>query len=128
MADDLYSIMQQIDPQTLQKMVEAGLFSERSVPLHQQLGIGQGMMDTPAAQGRNVGNTYVASSPLEHLSNAIRQVVGARIAGQAMQGESGLADTRGQGRLAYLKLLAQRAGQPAAAAPQGPPDPYAGID
>lgn len=119
MADDLYSILQQVDPATLQKMVESGLYDERSKPLAQRFGVGNEMMQTPMAQGRNVGNTYVASSPIEHLSNAIRQALGAKMAGGAMQGENDLASQRGQGRLAYMRLLAQQ--------PQQPQDPSQGL-
>lgn len=114
--DDLFSVLQQADPKTLQMMVEAGLFDERSKPLDQQMGIGRGLMETPSAQGRTVGNAYVASSPLEHLSNAIRQMAGARMSGKAMGGMGELADKRGAGRLAYLNLIAQRMGQQASPA------------
>lgn len=124
MADDLFSILQQVDPKTLQKMVDAGLFDERSAPLQQQLSMGKNMMATPMATGQNVGNTYVAASPLEHIANAVRQAYGARQTSQAIQGENALADQRGQGRLAYLKLLAQQ-GQPPQPMPGTPPMPAA---
>ena len=107
--DVLFSLLKYVDEPTLQKMIDAGLFEESSNPLNQQFGIGQKMMDTPSAQGRQVGNTYVASSPLEHLANAVRQAVGARISGNAMTGEKDLATKVGAGRLAYLKLLQKRA-------------------
>lgn len=124
MANDLFSLLQQIDPATLQKMVDAGLFDERSKPLDQKLAMGQGMMNQPMAKGQTVGNTYVAASPLEHIADAFRQYVGSRMANTAIQGEGTLADQRGQGRLAYLKLLAQQ-GQPPQAMPGTPPIPAA---
>ena len=40
---------------------------------------GQGMADTPMAQGQQLGgrySTYVASSPLEHLATGLRQYQG----------------------------------------------------
>ena len=117
--DDLFNLLKQADPETLQKMIDAGIFDESSKPLTQQFDIGQSMMNTPSAQGRQVGNTYVASSPLEHLANAVRQAVGARISGNAMTGEKDLATKVGEGRLAYLKLLQKRA-----AAQSGQPPPY----
>lgn len=113
MADDLYSILQQVDPATLQKMVDAGIFEEKSVPLQQQFKMGQGMANTPMAQGQTVGSTFVASSPLEHLANALRQYQGVKATKSAMQSESDLANQRGAGRLAYLKLLAQQQQPPA---------------
>ena len=121
--DDLYSLLKQADPTTLQKMIDAGIFDESSKPLTQQFEIGQKMMDTPSAQGRQVGNTYVASSPLEHLANAVRQIVGSRISGNAMTGEKDLATKRGAGRLAYLEMLKKRA---AAQSGQQPPEEQQG--
>lgn len=129
MADDLYSILQQVDPKTLQALVDAGLFDERSAPLQQQFGIGKSLLATPSAPGQNVGNTYVAASPLEHLATAMRQYQGVKKTNQAMQGESDLADQRGAGRLAYLKLLAQQQKPPvppvaAPGMPSSPPVDY----
>jgi len=37
---------------------------------------GSAMQGTPSAMGQNVAGTYVASSPLEHLSVALQRVMG----------------------------------------------------
>ena len=111
-------IIKNMDPQTIQAMIEAGLYNERMTPLKQKFGIGQGMMDAPMAQGRNVQSgpfgTYVASSPFEHIGNMVQKVLGSYLAGNAMQGENDAATARGKGRLAYMKAL-MSAGQPPAA-------------
>ncbi len=121
MADnDLYDLISQADPSVLQLLIDAGLVPSRMGIEGEKMSMGQGMMNTPTPQGRDVGHTYVASSPLEHLSAAIRQGVGAKMAGGAMQGQQDLTGQQGAGRLAYLRLLAGQggAGQPGAQQPE----------
>lgn len=90
--NDLYALIQQADPQTLQLMMQAGLAPAQNEALQNQ----------KMAQGREVGphNVFVASSPLEHFANALRE-----------RRQQQLIDQQGQGRQAYLKLVAGQ-GQP----------------
>ncbi|WP_242394856.1 hypothetical protein [Anaeromyxobacter oryzisoli] len=113
--DDLYALIQNADPATLQSMIDAGLVPGRMGVEQQMMGMGQGLAETPTPQGRQVGNTYVAASPIEHLSAALRQGIGAQMQHKAMQEQSGLIGQQGAGRLAYLKLLAGRGPQSSAA-------------
>jgi hypothetical protein len=61
----------------LQQLTQAGLYPQQIAQLQRQYQLAQGFMQPQEAQGRQVGGTYVASSPLEHLSNALRPVIGA---------------------------------------------------
>jgi hypothetical protein len=85
--------------------------------LQQQLGMGQGMFNTPPAAGAHVGNTYVAASPIEHISNLVRQIVGGYEMGKARQGVTSLSDSILGKRKEYAQALDQ-ASQPV----QAPPD------
>jgi hypothetical protein len=58
----------------------------------------QALMATPTAQGREVGRTYVASSPLEHAATALARAMGMRDANAA------------EADLAPLAQQAERAG------------------
>jgi hypothetical protein len=85
--------------------------------LQQLLGFGQSLFNTPPAAGAHVGNTYVASSPIEHISNLVRQLVGGYQMGQARQGVSDLSNKILGQRKEYADSLDQ-ASQPV----QAPPD------
>ncbi len=71
-------------------MVALGAIPEEQALLMRQRTSGEAMMGTPAAQGRNVGQTYVASSPLEHLSVALERGMGGRRMNAA---DAGMMDT-----------------------------------
>lgn len=101
----------------LDRLAQAGLFEEQLRPLRFQQQLAQSMMGAPGAQGRNVGNTYVAASPLEHLSGLAQKLVGAFMQQRAMGKEQDLAKHLGQTRGDYGKALAD-----AAAPVQHPPE------
>jgi hypothetical protein len=61
----------------LEQLTQAGLYPQQIAQLQRQYQLAQGFMQPQEAQGRQVGGTYVAASPWEHLANAIRPVVGA---------------------------------------------------
>lgn len=96
--DDLYSLLDQADPQTLQLMLQALNSGET-------MGMGAGLMQTPGAEGRNVGRTYVASSPLEHLASASSRGLGAYMMNKGQQ-------QRGAGIQAFINALRQPPQQP----------------
>lgn len=95
MYDDMLSLLDNADPQTLQLMLQALNSGET-------MGMGQSLTQTPTPEGRNVGHTYVASSPLEHLSAALQRGVGYGLVGRGQQ-------QRGTGIQAYIDAL--RAGR-----------------
>jgi hypothetical protein len=112
MADqDLYSLLQNVDPETLQAMIQAGLAQDQMGLQGQRVKYGEQLAGTQQPEGRQVGNTYVAASPLEHLAAAVRNMQGQRMMNQGMQAQQGALQGQGAGRIAYLKLLAGR-GQP----------------
>ena len=92
--DELLSLLDNADPETLALMIKASNAGNT-------MGLGHELLGTPGAEGRNVGHTYVASSPLEHLSVAANRGLGAYMMGQGMQ-------SRGTGIQAYINALRQR--------------------
>src|SRR5258708_38801968 len=75
----------------IDQILGGGDAQQRRQPLLQRFNIGQQMMGAaPTATGQAVGQTYVAASPLQHLSDAITHIVGAKMAGSALHGESDL--------------------------------------
>lgn len=69
--------------------------------------LGEALLSTPGAQGRQVGQTYVAASPLEHLANAMSRGLGAyQVQGvdRDMQGLEQLA-----GKASAAQMAMQRA-------------------
>lgn len=79
-----------MDEAFIEQLVALGVIPEEQALLLRQAQQGQQAFQTPGAQGQNVGGTYVASSPLEHLG-----VLAQRASGAAQQGraDEGLQDT-----------------------------------
>ena len=69
----------------IQQMAAMGISPEVMGMISHQMNRGESLQDTPMAQGRQVGNTYVASSPLEHLSTAMRKIQGSGLLAQNQQ-------------------------------------------
>jgi hypothetical protein len=119
--DELSQLLAELeaqDPEALQKMIDAGLFSDRSALAGQKMQQGQQMMGAPGAQGMNVGGTYVAASPLEHLSTAMTRGMGAQMMGGAQDQQAALVGQKGQGLEAFLRSLAGPGAAPPVQAPQ----------
>jgi len=88
MADqDFYDLIAQADPETLKMLIGAGLVPSQNAAID----------NMQMAKGQNVGNTYVAASPVEHLANALKSYK-----------QQQLIKQQGQGREAYLRLLAKQ--------------------
>ena len=130
-------LLELLGPEGVQSMLDAGSINLKMAQAQQQaarggkmIDSGEGMMQTPGAQGMRVGNTYVASSPLEHLSVAMARAMGADKAksGGAMQDQANAAQTKamadlmeGQRRLLYgIKGL----GEPQYGPEEAPPVYY----
>jgi len=121
-----------MDPELLQRLAAAGMTEEQLRMLAPQLHLGMGMLQPQEAQGRNVGGTYVASSPIEHLSNAFRQMVGAKLAGGALGSERDLLAKKQQAIQDWQQAMqtAQQGGSGGTLGTEGggmarPPDPRA---
>lgn len=66
------------DPELMQRLTEAGVFPDEMDLLSQQMKRAEAMRKTPAAKGYEVGGTYKAASPLEHLATALGGFMGQR--------------------------------------------------
>jgi hypothetical protein len=67
-----------VDEALLRLLVQAGIVPEEQALAMTQYRTGESLYGTPSAQGMNVGGTYVAASPLEHLSVAAQRGLGAK--------------------------------------------------
>lgn len=118
---------EQTNPGALQQMIDAGLFDDRMGVEGQTMAIGKGMWDAPTAQGMRVGGTYVASSPVEHLSNAMSKILGAKMMGDSQGRQGDLIGGKGRGMGALIQAMA-RPGQAPPMAPVEAPVDYGAED
>src|SRR5882672_2448274 len=95
-----------MDPELLQQLAAAGMAPEQLRLLQPRLQLGQQWMQPQEAQGRQVGGTYVAASPLEHLSNALRQIVGAGMTRGAANQQRDILGQQQQARQSYMGAMA----------------------
>jgi hypothetical protein len=116
----LSELLSHLGPEGLQQMIDAGLFSDRSGLEAQKTAQGMGMMQTPGAQGQNVGGTYVASSPLEHLATALSRVQGGRMVQESQGRQADLIGGKGKGMEALLLAMARQAPIQPQPIPEGP--------
>jgi len=72
------------DPQIRLAAAMAGIPIEQA-RLQAKMRRAQGLMDAPSAQGRQVGQTFVAASPFEHLATAMQRIQGGRQMQEAEQ-------------------------------------------
>ena len=94
--------------QELDMMVALGAIPEEQALLMKQRQSAEALMGAPSAQGRNVGATYVASSPLEHLSVALQRGMGAQRTKRADEAMEGTFERQTQGRRAGLKAYQEQ--------------------
>jgi hypothetical protein len=106
----------------VQQLTQAGLYPQQIAQLQRQYQLAQGFMQPQEAQGRQVGGTYVAASPWEHLANAIRPVVGAYMQRSAQNREQELTGQLSSGRQAFARALQDKMGKPGELMPGGAGD------
>jgi hypothetical protein len=105
------------NPGALQQMIAAGLMNDRMGVEGQTMAVGKGMWDAPMAEGQRVGSTYVASSPVEHFSNAMSRVMGGKMMGESQARQQDLINQKGGGMEALIRAMAKKM----QTAPQPPP-------
>jgi hypothetical protein len=101
---------EQANPGTIQKMLDAALSGDRMGVEGDTMKMGADLWNTPSAKGQNVGQTYVASSPLEHLSVALQKGLGADKLNKSQFAQQGLINQKGSGLEALIKAM-MRGGQ-----------------
>jgi hypothetical protein len=106
----------------LEQLTQAGLYPQQLAQLQRQYQLAQGFMQPQEAQGRQVGGTYVAASPWEHLANAIRPMVGAYMQRSAQNREQDLTSQLSSGRQAFARALQDTQGKPGEFMPGGAGD------
>ena len=102
---------EQQNPGSLQRMLEAALSGDRMGVEGDTMKMGSGLWNTPSATGQNVGQTYVAANPLEHLSVALQRGLGASKMNESQEAQQGLINQKGTGLEALIKAMMQ-GGQP----------------
>jgi hypothetical protein len=113
-----------VDPNAdlLQAMTQAGLAPQQIAALQRRYKLGQSFMQPEMAQGRQVGGTYVAASPWEHLSNAITPMLGASITRSAQDRENELTSQVAGARAKLGAALQDKMGKPGEFMPGGAGD------
>jgi len=128
--DLLYQMLS--DPQMAAALAAMGSYGDRQALEGQQAERGQGLYATPTAQGRQVGNTYVAASPWEHLGVAAQKALGAKQLGDAVSQQRALLQQDMATRQRFGSSLADAMRRSRQAQPQAfdPRDAgwYSGID
>lgn len=100
------------DPRVLAQLLAASLAGPRMGGVDKDYNLGAEMFQTPGAGGRNLGYTYVASSPLEHFANALMKVQGYKRMQAAQQAREGQVQAMGTGIDRAIQLLLGRQRQP----------------
>ena len=110
-----------MDEALIQQLVALGAIPEEQALMLRQADQGAGMMQTPSAQGMNVGGTFKASSPVEHLSVALQRMLGGKMQKAALSQYQGTLGKQTAGRGVYadalLKMLNGGQQQPQAEIP-----------
>jgi hypothetical protein len=101
-----------LTPEEFQAMLEASLSDQRIALEGQNYKRGANDYATPQPGGRNLGYTYVASNPLEHLASAIRRVTGSNRMNAAQDEQSRQVDAKGQGMGAFYGATQRNAPVP----------------
>lgn len=96
------------NPGALQQMIAAGLFDDTSSLNKTEIAQGAGMSSQPAPQGQNVGRTYIASNPLEHLAYAIQRGQGLRQIKDAQSAQADAIKKKGVGMDAMIRAMAKQ--------------------
>lgn len=113
-----------MDEAMIQALVELGAIPEEQALLMRQADQGLAMQGAPTPQGMSVGGTYVASSPLEHLSAALQRGLGAKKQQGAEEAFRGTLGKQTQGRQGYadalMRLLRGQQQEPQAAVTEMP--------
>lgn len=100
------------DPALVQQLVALGGVPDQQALAMKRLEMGREDAQTAMPQGRQVGNTYMAASPMEHLAAALQKGMGVA---RQMRGEreyGNLVNKQTEGRNAYAAALAKLLQQP----------------
>lgn len=112
------------NPELVQALSEAGVFPDEMDMLQSQLKRADALRTTPGAQGREVGRTYVASSPLEHLAVGLQRYQGGKGVQQGIGQQDALLGRMRANAQAMAQAIREGAQPPQQPAPQfGPPPP-----
>tara|TARA_R110000772_G_scaffold33324_10_gene81225 strand:+ start:4647 stop:5156 length:510 start_codon:yes stop_codon:yes gene_type:complete len=65
------------------------------------------LLNTPSAEGRQAGRTYVAANPLEHIASAANRIKGGNDRDAAMSKRQELSDSRSAGLRQTGELMSQ---------------------
>lgn len=99
----------------LEMLAQVGTEPDAQALLMDQRQAGMAQAATPSAQGMNVGGTYRASSPLEHMAVALQRAMGGRATKQAETGYGESLKRQQAARLAAMRGF-QGLGQPSVTA------------
>jgi hypothetical protein len=127
--DRLYELLAGLSEEQLSALLDQSISDDLLGGAQEDQALGLANFSTPGAEGRNVGRSYVAANPLEHLAVAVRRSMGARGIKKAKAEESALFGKKRLYTKTVIDMLRAMQGQtpePVPAMPeeyQGPPEP-----
>jgi hypothetical protein len=110
----------QMSPELLALLQQIAGTPEEQAMLGDQAQVGLGMSGTPGAQGQNVGGTYTAANPVEHLSVALQRALGGKMYRGAQDEMMANVEKQGAARSATMADILQKM-----LGGGGQPDPFA---
>lgn len=104
--------MDNLTPEQIQLLMEAGLIPEQLSELDSQYAQAQALRETPNPEGRQAGRVYVAASPLEHIAAMLRRGRGRKDMKSVEEQRALLLKKQADARSAYGQQILSPSGQP----------------
>jgi hypothetical protein len=117
--DETFLSMMLADPEFAKTLAGMGVYGDSQGLLGQQLSRMHELSQVQQPEGRNVGHTYVAASPLEHMAAAMQRYKGMQGMQSTAAQQQALVDQDRQARMRLAQAFAQGARQQ----PQQPAPP-----
>jgi hypothetical protein len=94
---DISGLLESLDPETLQRLMDMGVLDDQQSQELLKMQRGQADLGTATPQGMEVGGTYVAANPLQHMATAIRQWKGQKGIDEAFKGMGDITEKKRRG-------------------------------
>ena len=109
---DIAGLLEGLDPDVLQKLMDLGVVDDEQAQQMLKMQDAQSKRATPTPQGMEVGGTYIAANPLQHMATAIRQWQGEKGIKDVYTGLEDLTGKKRTGLAEIIRLWKGRGAQP----------------
>lgn len=120
--------LSEFSPEQLQQLIELGVIDDQGNMLRDQLKQAHMLRNGQAPQGRDLGYTYVAANPLEHVASAYEKYDAGKKIDELRGKQTELMDKQTAARKMFLEAMMLRGSQPQQGGPPnlGPMNPMIG--